>query len=648
VKKTRLGIAAVSMLLMASSAGAQSFSNTIIFGDSSSDSGRYLYKSGFISGLAQPGTGAFTTNPGAEWDVALGQFFGITVTPSDAPGGGNNYAAGGADVATPSSCTVAAWSTTCQVSAYLSSTGGRADPNALYVMWIGINDLKSTSTPDIIGNDAAIAALAQQTTGLVQQLAAAGARYIVVPNLYAEQNPNALFSTGSAGAASRALYAQDEWNGIHAAGINFIPADITTVTNYVLNNPALFGITNISSPACGPTTNAYQCGPANLVTPNANQTYFFADGPGAPDGGGHLTTAGQLIEADYVYSLIVAPSEISYLAEVPVKTRTAIIDTILQQIPNSERQRAPGTFNAWISGDVASLRMGDSYNGFPSDPGVPGIVTVGADYLWAPDWLIGAALSVGTTTQSFSLGGNFQQNEYALNAYAAYAHGPWWLNAIGGYGDLHYDVDRMIPLGIATVSNTGRTDGSDASFAAEIGYNFYTPLSNQAAASPLPVKAPVPAAPYVIAHGPVAGIILQQVYVDGFTETDSLGGVTALSYGGQTRNSAVTELGYQASVNVGSWSPYAKLVWNHELVPYNRSVTAALTTVVAPSYSMPAVIFGTDWATATLGTALNLGRGMTAYASFTSEVGENQVTYYGGQVGLNIALNTPPAPIVTK
>jgi outer membrane lipase/esterase len=206
----------------------------------------------------------------------------------------------------------------------------------------------------------------------------------------------------------------------------------------------------------------------------------------------------------------------------------------------------------------------------------------------------------------------------------------------------------MVPLGIVMVSNTGTTNGSDASFAGELGYNFYTPLGSQAYAPPLPVKALAPASPNVIAHGPVAGIILQQVYVDGFTETDSLGGVTALSFGGQTRDSAVTELGYQASINMGIWSPYAKLVWNHELVPYDRSVTASLTTVAAPSFSLPAVILGTDWATATLGTSVALGRGMTAYASFNSEVGQNQVTYYGGQIGLNIALNAPPTPIATK
>jgi outer membrane lipase/esterase len=92
------------------------------------------------------------------------------------------------------------------------------------------------------------------------------------------------------------------------------------------------------------------------------------------------------------------------------------------------------------------------------------------------------------------------------------------------------------------------------------------------------------------------------------------------------------------------WQPYAKLVWNHELVPYNRLVTASLTTIAAPSFSLPAVILGSDWGTATVGTSVILHPGVTAYASFNSEFGENEATYYGGQIGLNVALGAVAEP----
>jgi outer membrane lipase/esterase len=116
------------------------------------------------------------------------------------------------------------------------------------------------------------------------------------------------------------------------------------------------------------------------------------------------------------------------------------------------------------------------------------------------------------------------------------------------------------------------------------------------------------------------------------------------------RNSAVTELGVQAGVDVGLWHPYGKLVWNHELDSDNRAVTAFEPEIAfAPGFSMPAVNFGQDWGSAIVGTTYNLGHGMTAYASFNSEFGQSEATYYGGQIGLNVALGAPPpTPLVTK
>jgi outer membrane lipase/esterase len=331
------------------------------------------------------------------------------------------------------------------------------------------------------------------------------------------------------------------------------------------------------------------------------------------------------------------------------------VDTIFQQIAISGRNRAVGTFNGWISGDISSLSLGTNYNGFPSDPGTPGMVTAGADYLWAPDWLVGGAVSVGTTRQSFSLGGDFQQNEFALSAYTAYVGRPLWFDAIFSFGGLHYDVDRVVPIGIATIANTGSTNGTNTSFAAEIGYDFYAAWSGQYGSTAIvPVKAPPAAAPITLAYGPLAGIILQHVDVDGFAETDPFagdasGGFTALSYAGQVRNSAVTELGLQASTDIGLWHPYGKLVWDHELNSDNRLVTAYEPEIAfAPGFSMPAVNLGRDWGSATLGATYNLGRGMTAYASFNSEFGQSEVTYYGGQIGINVALGASPAPIAAK
>jgi outer membrane lipase/esterase len=338
-----------------------------------------------------------------------------------------------------------------------------------------------------------------------------------------------------------------------------------------------------------------------------------------------------------------------------VKIRATLVDSIYQQIQVSEQHRGVGSFNAWISGDVSYLSMDNDFPGFPTDPGTPGMVTVGADYLWSPHWLVGGAVSVGTTTQSFSLGGNFTENEYAFTAYAAYVGRPLWFDAVATYGGLHDDTNRIVPIGITTIPNTSNTNGSNASLGAELGYNFTSGVAGWWNATPplIPVKAPPPATGLIITHGPVIGILLQQVYVDGFTESDPFsgdasGGFTALTFAGQVRNSAVSELGYQASTDIGIWHPYAKLAWDHELVPSNRLVTASLTTIAAPSFSMPAVVLGSDWATGTLGTTVGLGHGVTGYVSFTSQIAQNQTTVYGGLIGVSVALNGAPAPVPTK
>jgi len=651
-------------------ASAQTFTQFFGFGDSSIDSGSYR-------SLASPGGGATfntlwpaavaagagkpTTSPGLMNSEALAAMFGLSAIPADQ--GGTNYATSGAKAVTINNAATggftAAIPTVTQISQYLASVGGHANPNALYLISSGGNDVSfalgsSGTGPYPSDPTAYLVGAANSLAGAVAELHAAGARYFVVPD------QSFSFPTGGSAAdaterQARLTYSQALWSALAADGVNFVPADTNAVRVVLAAFPSSFGFQYVdtqpghvacSQPAGVTTAWALLCSsnpsaPSTLVSPNAEQTDLFADDQ-------HLTSAGQKIIADYEYSLIVAPSEISFLAEAPVKTRAAVVDSIYNQIAISQRQRAVGSFNTWLSGDVSSLKMNSGYTGFPNDPGVPLSATAGVDYAFADGWLVGGAVSVGNTIQSFSLGGNFRQNEFAASLYTAAIKGPIWADVIGTVGGLDYDTNRIVPIGITVQPNVSSTDGTNLSLAAEVGYSFTTALGGTAPAAPtLPLKAPPAAAPLSLVHGPVVGVLLQRVYVDGFTETDqylSIGGMTALSFASQTRDSAVTELGYQASVNFGQWQPFAKITWNHELASLDRSVTASLTTIVAPSYFMPAVVFGRDWATGTIGTTYNVGHGVTAYALFTGQAGENNVVNYGGELGFNVALNPPAKP----
>jgi len=649
---TRALLTGVALLGLTQIAHAQQFNQLIGFGDSTTDTGWFVnsklsplpnFFDPLVAAAVAAGGNAHFTGPGPGNAQILAGFFGLTANAANTPGG-TNYAIGGAfDSAGPGFLSAytnillldfllppnpAIPSTTGQINNYLASVNGHANPNALYLISSGGNDI--FVTPFFGANTAAANAFlsgeAQALANSVAKLQADGARYIIVANEY--QPP----TLTPAEIAYKNTFAPVTWNDLAAAGVKFIPADTISVIAAVEQNPAAFGITApITSYACvppalltGTTGYGFTCAPTTtpnpnygyLVSANATQTHLFMDGI-------HLTEAGELIVADYYYNLLAAPSEMSFLAESAIQGTFGMIYGIQQQIDVS--QRRPAGWNAWINGELSYLQINNSFSGFPNDPGIPVSGSMGVDYHWQNGWLVGAAVTEGYVNPTFSLGGGYTQDQGALSLYTAYRNNEWWGNLIGSLGWLEYNTNRTVPIGITVQSNSGSTYGSDLSLAGEAGYNFHTGF---------------------ITHGPVAGFILQQVWVQGFTEAGSF---TSLSFGDQIRNSEVSVLGYQASFDWGMWHPFAQVVWDHEFDPLNRLVTASLTTTAAPSYSLPAVVLGRDWATATVGTQVALTRSWTALASFTAQLGQQNVTNYGGLVGLNYAFGqAAPPPIVYK
>src|SRR5262249_53596348 len=134
-----------------------------------------------------------------------------------------------------------------------------------------------------------------------------------------------------------------------------------------------------------PTTSGWGQWCVNSTTPSATHAYLrSADAQQTSlwSDNEHFSAAGQKIEADYIYSLIVAPSQISFLAENAGKARSRFVTATQNQIELSQDQRAPTGFNAWVTGDISHLSM-DNYNGFPDDPSTPVMLAAGVDYrLW--------------------------------------------------------------------------------------------------------------------------------------------------------------------------------------------------------------------------------------------------------------------------
>jgi outer membrane lipase/esterase len=61
---------------------------------------------------------------------------------------------------------------------------------------------------------------------------------------------------------------------------------------------------------------------------------------------------------------------------------------------------------------------------------------------------------------------------------------------------------------------------------------------------------------------------------------------------------------------------------------------------------LPAVLLGQDWGSATIGTRLKFAPNASAFAAINSQFGQNNVTTYGGQIGVNVAFQ--PSTVVAK
>jgi outer membrane lipase/esterase len=635
---TFVSVAMMSAPAMMSQASAQSFTQTLVFGDSSVDSGFYKvlgnpngpatnkFNIAFAAAIAAGGTGAPTNSPGLMNSQVLAAYFGLTADPANQPGGTNFATSGARNVLVNTGGNggfPAAIPTVQQIDNYLASVGGHANGNGLYMVSSGGNDMNfAFSSGGPADKTLYLQNAADGLSNAIAKLHAAGARTIVVPGLN--------YSFGNAEQQAAELgYTKALWSGLAQRGVNFVPGDFNAVRVAIAANPSAFGFqfvgTSAAQTACTqPTVDgvllstayALLCisnpNPANpdaqshLKTLDAAQTHLFADDQ-------HLTTAGQKIQADYFYSLLVAPSQISFLAENAVQARTGTVAGIQDQIGIARLRQTDG-FNVWINGDVSSLKISNPAPGFPGDPSTPLSGTVGLDYQSTTGYLLGAAITTGTQTPGFDLGGKFKQKEIAGSIYGGYLKGPSWASVIATYGALDYDVNRIVPIGITLQNNNGKTSGSNISVAFQGGHDF---------------------ALGALTHGPVAGLTWQHVNIGGFTETGSF---TSLGFDDQTRDSLISGLGYKATYDLGRFRPYVQAVWNHEFAA-DRTVRASLTTVEAPSYEMPAVKLGRDWATATVGTTMNISNAFTGLASFTAQAGQTGVTTYGGRVGLNYKID---------
>ncbi|HYF89899.1 autotransporter domain-containing protein [Azospirillum sp.] len=605
----RARIAALATCLTALTAvptSAADYSSTIFFGDSLTDSGAFQ--------PLLPFGGKFTTNPGPVWAESLAGALGTSAVT--AARGGTDYAVGGARVNTSvgvpaTGPTALAPSVATQISGYLASTGGRADPNALYTVWGGANDiLASLSSPAT-----AQATVTQAATDLVTQVArlrAAGARTILVPTVPDIGSTPFGQAQGSTAAAQISQlvggYNQLVTLGLANAGVSVIPIDTYSLLRAAVANPASFGFTNVTGTACT-TSSSLLCTSATLVAPNAAESYLFADGV-------HPTTAGHRAVSDFVLNALTAPGNVAQLAESPLRTRDRVTATILAQAATSLWSRKPGETGAWISGGAGRLtsdRTGDpGAAGQAEVRGTPLSVSVGIDRRFSENLLLGVAGTVSHYRGSFSTGGDYKQRDYVLSGYGVYRMGGAFVNGVGSFGFTDYDLRRGVTINGTDHSTGGNTDGINASFGVEGGYDFTMGG---------------------LTHGPVLGLRYQHVEVEGFSEDSSLFGFT---YRSQTRNSLVGSVGYQAAYDFGGVLPYAKVTLNREFKDDQRNITVESRSISTLAYDVAVAKPDRSYVDLIAGASFRLAESVTGTLGLNARLGDEDRRDYGGFVGLSV------------
>jgi phospholipase/lecithinase/hemolysin len=254
MRKGLWNLTILASLLVASltaQAAIPTYDALYVFGDSYCDVGNIFAATSGAEPAAPYYNGRFSNGP--IWLDHVAGFLGVPLKPSIL--GGTDYAFGGAWATAPQSVSGATIpSVPEQVGLYLSQHGGKADPNALYILEGGGNDILDTTSgsPEALGFKIA-AALAGSELLLRQ----AGARHFIIPDLFnvgllPAAAGNVSFATKASAAANESL---DELLAFEQLleGIHIARMDVFSLLNSVEKDPTHFGFTDVTDP-CLTTT----------------------------------------------------------------------------------------------------------------------------------------------------------------------------------------------------------------------------------------------------------------------------------------------------------------------------------------------------------------------------------------------------------
>jgi outer membrane lipase/esterase len=276
IRSITRALAGLGLCAAALTAAAGPYTGLVVFGDSLSDSGNNaLLLSNFGTQPLPPvviandasysriPSAAGTYSNGMVWTQYLAQSLGVSLSPSLA--GGTNFAFGGAQTGIDGNDVPQIpgfpFSMRTQLLTYLGATGGIADPNALYIVAGGGNNIRAALEAIAAGADpnataaATVANYASDMAGLVTSLQGAGAQHVLVlntPNFGLTPLANAL---GVSALATNLSFAMDAQLASALAGTGVQTFDMFSFMTGVVGAGPASGFSNWTN-ACAAAVNA--------------------------------------------------------------------------------------------------------------------------------------------------------------------------------------------------------------------------------------------------------------------------------------------------------------------------------------------------------------------------------------------------------
>ena len=194
--------------------------------------------------------------------------------------------------------------------------------------------------------------------------------------------------------------------------------------------------------------------------------------------------------------------------------------------------------------------------------------------------------------------GSIPASEASVGAYLAWmSEAGGWINAQASFSQLGFDIERNANLGQATRVHHADVDGDNMSVGLNAGWEF---------------------GDGAVRHGPVIGVLAQQIDIDGFAESEPALS-TSLAYPEQTFDSMIVSAGWQVRYDGGHFQPYARLTVDRELEDHPEQAFARLQSMPGTTdYAVPGVAFDDSYGslmfgarTQLFGLHANLGSSLT-------------------------------------